>query len=104
MHSQRGGSACSGCWRKAYPLSPETMRTLILLLFGSGLRLAEDCRLTHEDTNFRSAALTIRETKFGKSRLVPIGTDLVSILRLYRNRHRPGVGYQRPPTLLATKI
>jgi len=91
-------------YSKAYPLSPDTMRTLILLLFGSGLRLAEACRLTHEDTNFRSAALTIRETKFGKSRLVPIGKDLVSILRLYRNRHRPGVGYQRPPTLLATKI
>lgn len=52
----------------------------------------------------RNAALTIRETKFGKSRLVPVGKDLVSILRLYRIRHRPGIGYQRPPTLLATKI
>jgi len=34
-------------YSKACPLSPDTMRTLILLLFGSGLRLAEACRLTH---------------------------------------------------------
>lgn len=88
----------------ACPLSPDTMRTLILVLYGTGLRLSEATRLKHEDTDFRNAALTIRETKFGKSRLVPIGKDLVSILRLYRFRHRPGIGYQRPPTLLATKI
>jgi integrase/recombinase XerD len=68
------------------------------------LRLGEAIRLKHEDADFRNAALTIRETKFGKSRLVPIGKDLVSILRLYRIRHRPDIGYQRPPTLLATKI
>ena len=88
----------------ACPLSPDTMRTLILLLYGTGLRLSEAIRLTHADADFRNAALTIRETKFDKSRLVPIGKDLVSILRLYRKRHRPGVGYQRPPMVLATKI
>jgi integrase/recombinase XerD len=86
------------------PLSPDTMRTFILVLYGTGLRLGEVSRLTHADANFKQATLLIRETKFGKSRLVPIGRDLVSILRLYRMRHRPGVGYQRPPTLLATKI
>jgi len=91
-------------YSRACPLSPDTMRTVILVLYGTGLRLGEVCRLTHADADFRNAALMIRETKFGKSRLVPIGKDLVSILRIYRMRHRPGVGYQRPPTLLATKI
>lgn len=86
------------------PLSPDTMRTLLLLLYGTGLRLGEATRLKHEDADFKNVALTIRETKFGKSRLVPIGRDVVSILKLYRMRHRPGVGYQRPPTVLATKI
>ena len=89
---------------RACALSPDTMRTLILLLYGSGLRLGEASRLTYEDADFRNAALVIRETKFAKSRLVPIGKDLVSILKLYRMRHRPGVGYQRPPTVLTTKI
>jgi integrase/recombinase XerD len=88
----------------ACPLSPDTMRTLILVLYGTGLRLGEATRLKHEDADFRNASLTIRETKFGKSRLVPIGKDIVGILRLYRMRHRPRFGYERPPTLLATKI
>lgn len=86
------------------PLSPDTMRTFILVLYGTGLKLGELSRLTHAGADLRNAKLLIRETKFGKSRLVPIGKDLVSILRLYRMRHRPGVGYQRPPTILATKI
>jgi integrase/recombinase XerD len=86
------------------PLSPDTMRTFLLVLYGTGLRLGEATRLKHEDADFKNAALTIRETKFGKSRLVPIGRDLVSILKLHRIRHRPAVGYQRPPTVLATKI
>ena len=86
------------------PLSADTTRTLLLLLYGTGLRLGEATRLKHEDLDFRNASLTIRETKFGKSRLVPIGRDLVSILKLHRMRHRPGIGYQRPPTVLATKI
>jgi len=86
------------------PLSPDTMRTLLLVLYGTGLRLGEATRLKHEDADFKNGALTIRETKFGKSRLIPIGRDLVSILKLHRMRHRPRVGYQRPPTVLATKI
>ncbi len=80
------------------------MRTLILVLYGTGLRIGEVSRLTHADADLLNGTLLIRETKFGKSRLVPIGKDLVSILRLYRMNHRPGIGYQRPPTLLATKI
>jgi len=50
------------------PLSPDTMRTLILVLYGTGLQLGEAIRLKHEDADFRNAALTIRETKFGKVR------------------------------------
>jgi len=91
-------------YARTCPLSPDTMRTFLLVLYGTGLRLGEVSRLTHSDADLKSGTLLIRETKFGKSRLVPIGKDLASILRLYRMRHRPGVGYQRPPTLLATKI
>lgn len=68
-------------------LAPDTMRTLVLLLYGTGLRLGEAIKLTLRDADLANAVLTIRETKFGKSRLVPIGRDLVGILRLYRKRH-----------------
>jgi len=40
--------------------------------------------LTMADVDLREAILTIRETKFYKSRLVPIGADLVD--RLVRHR------------------
>lgn len=86
------------------PLLPDTMRTFLLALYGTGLRVGEVSRLTHADADLKNRTLLIRETKFDKSRLVPIGKDLVSILRLYRMRHRPGIGYQRPPTVLATRI
>ena len=46
------------------------MRTFILVLYGTGLRLGEVSRLTHADADLRNATLLIRETKFGKSRLV----------------------------------
>jgi len=72
------------------------MRTLILVLYGAGLRLGKATRLKHEDADFRNVAPTIRETKFGKSRLVPIGKDLIGVFRLYRMRHRPRFGYERP--------
>jgi len=62
------------------PLVPDTMRTFILVLYGTGLRLGELSRLTHADADLKNGTLLIRETKFGKSRLVPIGKDLVSIL------------------------
>lgn len=91
-------------YQRTFPLSPDTMRTFILVLYGTGLRVGEVSRLTPADADLKNGSLLIRETKFGKSRLVPIAKDLVSILRLHRMRHRPDIGYQRPPTLLATKI
>jgi integrase/recombinase XerD len=68
------------------PLTPYTTRTLVLLLYGRGWRLSEAIRLKFRDADLGNAVLTIRETKFSKSRLVPIGADLVKILRLYRER------------------
>lgn len=55
-----------------------TMRTLLLLLYGSGLRISEAFNLT--TTDFDADALTIREAKFFKSRVVPVGSDLNRLL------------------------
>ena len=41
------------------PLSPDTMRTLLLVLYGTGLRLGEAARLKHEDADFRKGTLLI---------------------------------------------
>lgn len=57
-------------------LEPHTFRAILLLLYGAGLRISEALSLTIADVDLVESVLQIRETKFYKSRLVPIGTDL----------------------------
>lgn len=64
-------------------IEPQTARTLILLLYGTGLRISEATQLKLKDVDLDDQILTIRETKFFKSRLVPIGDDLAKALRSY---------------------
>ncbi len=64
-------------------LDAGTFRTLLLLLYGTGLRVGEARRLTLADVDLPGGLLTIRNTKFFKSRLVPIGPQLTSVLTTY---------------------
>lgn len=82
--------------RRAMPgdLQTLTFRTLLLLLYGAGLRLSEALSLTVEDVNLQDSLLTIRSSKFFKTRLVPIGPKLTAVLQTYANErprlpHRP---------------
>ncbi len=71
--------------RYRWLLEPHTVRTLLLLLYGTGLRISEALRLTLADFDTGTAVLTIRETRFFKSRFVPVGNDLRGVLvQLYR--------------------
>lgn len=58
-------------------------RALILLLYGAGLRLGEALSLSIGDVDLEQACLDVRETKFFKRRLVPMGTDLANVMREY---------------------
>jgi site-specific recombinase XerD len=71
-------------------VEPHTVRTLLLLLYGAGLRLGEALHLTLVDVDLSAALLTIRDTKFFKTRLVPIGPDLCDVLRRYAERRPAG--------------
>ena len=66
------------------PLRHLTFRTLLLLLYGAGLRPGEGLRLRCCDVELRDGILSIWDTKFFKSRLVPIGADLMTALGKYR--------------------
>lgn len=68
--------ACAG----RVPIEAEVFRFFILLLYGTGLRISEALALTAGDVDLDQACLCIRETKFFKSRLVPLGKDLAGIL------------------------
>jgi len=81
--------------RGAVQLDAVTFRTLLLLLYGTGLRFSEATGLTLADVDLTEAVLTIRATKFYKSRLVPVGPQLAAALVRYmplRPRGRPTQG------------
>ena len=60
-----------------------TLRTLLLFLYGTGMRVGEALRLRLADVDLDYGVITIRGTKFYKSRLVPLGSDVVVVLRKY---------------------
>jgi len=61
-----------------------TFRTILLVLYGAGLRPGEALRLRCCDVDLGARLLAIWNTKFFKSRLVPIGADLCKALDSYR--------------------
>jgi integrase/recombinase XerD len=73
-------------WRYRRDKPRGTYYCLLGLLTVSGLRIGEAIRLQIQDVDLRSGILTIRDTKFGKSRLVPIHPTTVRELRAYWKR------------------
>src|SRR5436853_5787809 len=65
------------------PLRPEVMRLAIVLLFTAGIRRGELLRLTLGDYDRRDATLLIRESKFHKSRLLPLNADIAEEMERY---------------------
>lgn len=64
-------------------LRPITYKTLIGLLASTGLRPQEALALNRADVDLDSGVLAIRQTKFGKSRFVPIDNSTRRALRRY---------------------
>ena len=77
-------------------LRAPTIRTILILLYGTGLRCSEAVDLTVADVELADNLLIIRESKFYKTRLVPISPQLSTVLYAYfqkRKRwHRPITG------------
>ena len=68
-------------------LRPLTYATLIALLSATGLRISEALKLTVADVT--GDGLLIRETKFRKTRLVPLHDTAAAGLQRYLARRRP---------------
>ena len=64
----------------ASPLRAATYETLIGLLAASGLRIGEAIKLDREDIDWDEGVLLIRESKFGKTRLVPLAPSAIAAL------------------------
>jgi integrase len=65
------------------PLRAATYQTLIGLLAATGMRAGEVIRLDRPDTALQAGLLTIRQSKFGKSRQLPLHPSTVAALAGY---------------------
>jgi integrase len=75
-----------------FPLRVATYQTLIGLLAVTAMRVGEAIRLDREDLDLRAGLLVVRNTKFGKTRELPLHPTTVAALRAYlgeRDRHQP---------------
>jgi integrase/recombinase XerD len=74
--------------RNRSTMDPFAVRTVLLVMYGAALRTSEALSLTLGDVNLPDAVLTIRDSKFFKSRVVPIGPTLAATLAEYALTHR----------------
>ncbi len=65
------------------PLRPLTLYTMVVLAYCAGLRIGELLRLVLADVSLEDGTVTIRDTKFFKSRTLPLTDSAVAALREY---------------------
>jgi integrase/recombinase XerD len=79
------------CWHPC-PIRSHTLHAILVLLVTSGLRISEALHLTVQDVDLNRGILAVRQTKFRKSRLVPVSSGTLDGLRRYAAiRFRGGV-------------
>jgi integrase len=69
-----------------------TYHTLFGMIAVTGMRLSEAMALERDDVDLDAGVLTIRLTKFGKSRFVPLHPTTSAALRSYANRRDAHLG------------
>ena len=85
----------------AHGLRGPTYYSLLGLLAVAGLRISEARNLQTDDVDLKKGVLTIRGTKFGKSRLVPIHPSTRKVLSDYATR-RDRFLRRRPATFFVS--
>jgi integrase len=78
------------------PLRSAVMRLALVLLYTAGLRRGELVRLRLADVDERTGVLRVSESKFHRSRLVPLSKDAHRELRHYLRRRLVEPYDQRP--------
>ncbi|KQV52602.1 integrase [Pelomonas sp. Root1217] len=84
-------------------LRPWTYYALLGLLSVTGLRVGEALRLRLDDVDLATGVLTVRGTKFGKSRLVPIHASTRDVLADYAARRTKQLGGRDAAHLFVTR-
>ena len=90
--------------RLPHPLTSATHTTILGLLSATGMRVGEALRLDQQDVDWRQSLLTLRHSKFGKTRQVPVHGTTITALHDYvqvRDRLRPR---RRTPSFFVSRV
>jgi len=85
------------------PLKSATYATLFGLLAATGMRVGETIALDQHDVDWRRAIVTVRDSKFKKSRELPVHHTTLAALHSYaerRDRERP---HRRVPSFFVSR-
>jgi integrase/recombinase XerD len=86
----------SARYKRCPRVEPKVIHALIVLMYGAALRTSEAIGLDMADVDLEQRHIRVRNTKFYKTRLVPLGRDVAAALARYvtdRNQH-----YSSAPT------
>ena len=83
-----------------HPLMAATYTTLFGLLAVTGMRLGEALRLDRDDVDCNNAVLFVRDSKFNKSRELPLHSTSRDTLRTYAERRDELISRPRAPSFL----
>ena len=70
------------------PLRAATIRLAIVLLYTTGIRRGELLRLTRADYNAKEQTLAIQSSKFYKSRILPLPSDVAIEVEAFLEKHK----------------
>ncbi len=83
-----------------HPLIAATYTTLFGLLAVTGMRLGEALRLDRDDVDCNNAVLFVRDSKFKKSRELPLHSTSRDALRTYAEQRNELISRPRAPSFL----
>lgn len=86
---------------RSYPsprarLRPLSIYTMLLLAYCTGLRRGELARLDLSDVDFQGGTITVRQTKFFKTRILPLPDSVIGELGSYMEARRQAGASQDP--------
>ena len=64
-------------------IGPETLKTILLFLYGTATKIDAALALLDSDVDFTNASIHVRRTSFHQRRVIPIGGDVKRLLRRY---------------------
>ena len=87
-----------------HSLQPWTYHCLFGLLAVTGLRISEALNLRSTDVDWSEGILTIRDSKFGKSRLIPLHASSLNVLSDYGARRDLLFAHRKTPYFFCSRL